>query len=71
MSAGRVGDDNRVGDRIDDQIQTVALVAGLRLGDAQRAIVLLDLFARPPKVGDVAQNGNDAGAVPRVLGDAC
>ena len=53
------------------RFEPVALGAHLRLGDAQLAVVLLDLLARAAQVGDVAQNRDDAGALPRILGDAC
>ena len=39
----RVGDDDRVGDRVDDQVQAVALGARLHFGDAHLAVVLFDL----------------------------
>ena len=67
--AARVGDDDRVGDRVDDEIQAIAFRARLHFGDPQAAVVLLDLLARPPQVGDVAQNRDDAAALPRILGD--
>ena len=58
--AAGVGHDDRIGHRVDDQVQPVALGARLRLGDPQPAVVLLDLLAGAPQVADVAQNRDDA-----------
>ena len=63
-----VGDQDRVGDRVDDQVEAVPLVADFRLRDAQRAVALLDLFLGARQVGDVAQDRDDVGALPLVLG---
>ena len=62
-----IGDENRVGDRIDDQVKPMALVANFRLRDPQRAVALLDLFLRARQVGDVAQNRHDVSALPLVF----
>ena len=67
--AARVGDDDRIRDRVDDEIQAIAFRARLHLGDPQAAVVLLDLLARPPQVGDVAQDRDDAAALAWILGD--
>ena len=67
--AARVGHDDRIGDRVDDQVQAIALGARLHFGDAQLAVVLFDLLAGAPQVGDVAQNRDDAAALPRIFGD--
>src|SRR5207244_13549949 len=66
--AAGVGHHDWVGDRIDDEVQPVALRARLHVGDAHLAIVLLDLFAGAPQVGDVSENRYDAAALPRILG---
>ena len=65
--AGRIGHDDRIGDRVDDQVQPIALGAHRRFGDAQLLVVLLDLLGRAPQVGDVAQHRDDAGALARIL----
>ena len=62
-SVTRIG----IGDRVDDQLETVALVADLRLRDAQRPVALLDLLLGARQVGDVAQHRDDVGALPLVL----
>ena len=59
----RVGDEDRIGNRVDDEIQPVPLVAHLRLRHPQRAIALFDLLARVRQVGDVAQDRDDVGAL--------
>ncbi len=59
--AARVGYQDRVEHRVEDQVEPVALGAGLRLGGAQLAIVLLDLLGGPAQVGDVAQDRDRAG----------
>ena len=65
--ADRVGDDDRVRHRVDDQVQAVALGAGGRFEHAQPLIVLLDLLGRAAQVGDVAQHRDDAGAFARIF----
>ena len=62
-SVTRIG----IGDRVDDEIEPVALVADFRLREPQRAVALLDLFLRARQVGHVAQHGDDVGALPLVL----
>ena len=66
-----IGDDDRIGDRIDQQVQAVALGTHLGLGRAQLDVVLVDLPRRHAEVGDVAQNRHDAGAFARIADDAC
>ena len=65
----RVGDDDGVGHRVDDEVHAVALGARLNLRRAELAVVLFDFLGRPPQIGDVSENRHDAGAVPRILGD--
>ena len=60
--AGRIGHDDRVADRVDEQIEAVALGAHLRLGLHQPPVVLFELLARAPEVGDVAQHRDDGAA---------
>ena len=67
--AARVGDDDRVGDRVDDEIQAVAFRARLHLGDPQAAVVLLDFLAGAAQVGDVPQDRDDAAALARIVRD--
>ena len=61
-----IGDDDRIGDRIDQQVQAVTFGTHLGLGRAQLGVVLVDLPRRHPEVGDVAQNRHDAGAFARI-----
>ena len=67
--AGRVGDDNRVGHRVDNQIQSIALRARLHLGHPQLTVILFDFLAGAAQIADIPQNGDDAGPVARIFGD--
>ena len=62
-----IGDQDGIGDRIDDQIEPMTLVANLRLREAKRAVAFLDLLARPRKVGDVPQDRDDVGTLPLIF----
>ena len=62
-----VGHQDRVGHRVDDQVEPVTLVAHFRLRDAQRAVALLDLLLGARQVGDVAQDRHHVGALAFVL----
>ena len=57
-----VGDQDRVRDRIDDEIEAIALGPDFRLRRAKLLVVVLDLLRRAPKVGHVPQDGHDAHA---------
>ncbi len=67
--AGGVRDDDRIGDRIDDQVQAVAFGARQGFGDAHLPVVLFDLLAGATQVGHVAQNRDHAAALPRIFSD--
>ena len=61
-----IGHDDRIGDRVDHQVQTIALGTYLRLGRSQLRVVLVDLPRRLPQVRDVPENRDDTRAFPRV-----
>ena len=63
----RIGDEDGVGDRIDDQVQPVALGAHVRFRHLQTPVVLLDLLGGGAQVRDVPQDGDHAGPLARVL----
>ncbi len=63
-----IGDDDRIGNRVDDQFQPVALVTHFGLGDPQRPIAVLDLFLGTREVGHVAEDRNHVGALAFVSG---
>ena len=63
-----VGDQDGIRDRVDDEVEPIALGPDLRLGGAELLVVLLDLLGRAPEVGDVPQDGHDPHAHARVTG---
>ncbi len=56
---GTVGDENRVGDVLENQVEPVALVGCLDLGLTDALDLSLQLVGRAAQVGHVAQHGKD------------
>jgi hypothetical protein len=66
-AAVRVGHDNRIGDRVDDQVQPIPLRARRRLRHAELLVVFLDLLRGAAQVRDVSQHRDDAGPFARIF----
>ena len=62
-----IGHQDRIGDRIDDEIQPMPFVAHFRLSDPQRAVAFFDLFLRAGEICDVAENRDDVRSLALVL----
>src|SRR5262249_36572825 len=66
--AVRVGDDDRIGNRVDDQIQAVPFGDRLHLCPPPPPPALRDLFWGPAQVANVPENRDDAGPESRIGG---
>ena len=55
-----VGDENWIGDILENQVEPVALGRRFHLGKAHALYLSFELIRRSPQVGDVAQYGQDS-----------
>ena len=67
--AARVGDQNGIGDRIDDEVEAVALGPDFFLDEVELAVIFLHLLGGSTQVHDVAEHRHHHDAARRILGD--